>query len=310
MDIDIGDVSDPWDSPGSQETADWTFIGVQASSEGSSTSSSELGLYTERAQPSWDSSELEVYTEWAQQLWDTSTLTTGAPATRGLPPRWHSLLLVEPSNHCVYNNMTYRLDRRMECLWGNYGTFACTNKVSELFSRTVSDFFGVLCRQMARDYAMVWEAFYACASADALMNKKLPKDVRREYEHVYNLHDSRARQLVIQAIDQFAEKSARGDYTDVLPLYYATFLLHASGACTKGSGDLKAAMKVFSFFNGYTALFPLRIKVIGLSDNNWTVRMLLANDASDHGMEIHRFSFILGQARRSFDEAEELFLYR
>jgi hypothetical protein len=36
----------------------------------------------------------------------------------------------------------------------------------------------------------------------------------------------------------------------------------------------------------------------------------LANDASDHGMEIHRFSFILGQARRSFDEAEELFLYR
>ncbi|CAN9358395.1 unnamed protein product [Alternaria alternata] len=163
---------------------------------------------------------------------------------------------------------------------------------------------------MARDYAMVWEAFYACASADALMNKKLPKDVRREYEHVYNLHDSRARQLVIQAIDQFAEKSTRGDYTDVLPLYYATFLLHASGACTKGSGDLKAAMKVFSFFNGYTALFPLRIKVIGLSDNNWTVRMLLANDASDHGMEIHRFSFILGQARRSFDEAEELFLYR
>ncbi|KAH8630795.1 hypothetical protein IG631_15372 [Alternaria alternata] len=143
-------------------------------------------------------------------------------------------------------------------------------------------------------YAMVWEAFYACASADALMNKKLPKDVRREYEHVYNLHDSRARQLIIQAIDQFAEKSARGDYTDVLPLYYATFLLHASGvspeirapvrkrlliieqACTKGSGDLKAAMKVFSFFNGYTALFPLRIKVIGLSDNNWTVRMLVS----------------------------------
>jgi hypothetical protein len=86
-------------------------------------------------------------------------------------------------------------------------------------------------------------------------------------------------------------------------------------------------MKVFSFFNGYTALFPLRIKVIGLSDNNWTVRMLvsvftwifqrrilsmlqLANDASDNGMEIHRFSFILGQARRTFDEVEELFLYR
>jgi hypothetical protein len=151
MDMDIGDVSDPWDSPSSQETADWTFIGGQASSQGSSTSSSELGLYTEWAQPSWDNSELEVYTEWAQQLWDTFTLTTGAPATRGLPPRWPSLLLVEPSNHCVYNNMTYRLDRRMECLWGNYGTFACTNKVSELFSRTVSDFFGVLCRQMARD---------------------------------------------------------------------------------------------------------------------------------------------------------------
>ncbi|KAH8630796.1 hypothetical protein IG631_15373 [Alternaria alternata] len=86
MDMDIGDVSDPWDSPSSQETADWTFIGGQASSQGSSTSSSELGLYTEWAQPSWDNSELEVYTEWAQQLWDTFTLTTGAPATRGLPP--------------------------------------------------------------------------------------------------------------------------------------------------------------------------------------------------------------------------------
>jgi hypothetical protein len=46
--------------------------------------------------------------------------------------------------------MTYCSDRRISRLWGSHKTFAETEQVSDLFGRTVSDFFGTNCRQMAR----------------------------------------------------------------------------------------------------------------------------------------------------------------
>jgi len=61
-----------------------------------------------------------------------------------------SLTGIQPSNHHILNYMTYRLDKRMERLWGSFETFAMTKQVSVLFSRTISDFFRVKCRQMAR----------------------------------------------------------------------------------------------------------------------------------------------------------------
>lgn len=92
---------------------------------------------------------------------------------------------------------------------------------------------------------MVWEALYSCGAADALMNKKLPRyvtsfmpwppthllfsELRREYQSAYDLHDSRARNMIIQAIDVFNEKRKRNEKPDALPLYYAAFLLHAAG---------------------------------------------------------------------------------
>ncbi|KAF2239708.1 hypothetical protein EV356DRAFT_528280 [Viridothelium virens] len=227
------------------------------------------------------------------------------PGTTIHPQMPSSLILIEPSNHRVQNKMIYWMDKRMEQLWGNYKTFANTKKVSELFSWTVSEFFSISCRQMAWDYAVVWEALYACGAADALMNERLPRDLHREYEDAYNIHDFRARNLIMNAIDEVNEKLARRARPDVLPLYYAAFLLHASGACTRGGFDLTAALSAFNELDKYTASFPLRIKVIRLSDNDWTVRMLLANRPEDAGMKIHRSSCILGKARLKYDGTEE-----
>jgi hypothetical protein len=92
---------------------------------------------------------------------------------------------------------------------------------------------------------MVWEALYSCAAADALMNKKLPgyvksfmpsspsnvlfSGLRQEYQSAYDSHDSRARNMIIQAIDVFNDKLRRNEKPNALPLYYAAFLLHAAG---------------------------------------------------------------------------------
>ncbi|PSN59786.1 hypothetical protein BS50DRAFT_536985 [Corynespora cassiicola Philippines] len=249
--------------------------------------------------------ELDAASEHTACESSQAVIQVAPSAGTSYPPRSPGLLLIEPSNHRLSNRMTFLLDRRMERLWGNYKTFADTKQVSELFSRTVSDFFGIQCRQMARDYAMVWEALYACGAADALMNKRLPSDLRHEYQRTYDIHDSRARNLIMKAIDTFIARSGRGEHPDVLPLYYAAFLLHASGACAKGSGDLTVAMSLFKYLDKFTALFPLKIKVDRMSDNDWSVKMLLANNPKDPGMEIHRFSFILGKARREFDKVEE-----
>lgn len=77
---------------------------------------------------------------------------------------------------------------------------------------------------------MVREALHACGAADALRNKRLPESVRREYQRAYDGHDIRGRSLIVDAYNEHLRKRAAGEPpSDVLPLYYAVFLIHASG---------------------------------------------------------------------------------
>lgn len=65
-----------------------------------------------------------------------------------------SPMLQVPMEHCPSTSMSRRLDERMGRLWGNYDTFVRTNKVSKLFAKTISEFFAITCKQMARDVRM------------------------------------------------------------------------------------------------------------------------------------------------------------
>ncbi|CAG8961998.1 hypothetical protein HYFRA_00014106 [Hymenoscyphus fraxineus] len=185
--------------------------------------------------------------------------------------------IIEISSPRVADRMRHEVDRRLEQLWGNYKAFANTRKVSHLFSLTVSEFFGIKARQMAKNFDMVWEALYTCGAADALMNKTLPVHIRRQYELAYNIHRPRGVELINAAIGRHSEDRARGVKLEVLPLYYAIFLLHASGACRSGYDEIALAERAFEYFDTLTDEFPLKIKVIDQSGSNggWKVQMLV-----------------------------------
>ncbi|TGO59542.1 hypothetical protein BOTNAR_0160g00180 [Botryotinia narcissicola] len=173
---------------------------------------------------------------------------------------------------------------------------------------------------MAQSNRMVLEALHACGAADALRNHKLPKDIRNEYELAYNGHDIRGRKLILKAYKGHLKKKAAGEHYDVLPLYYAVFLIHASGvgflllsvnqrfllkgvleqACVRGKEDIGAAMIAFKQLNTLTDEFPLKIELVPESGENWTVRMLLQN-STDTGMIISHSHFPLGKTREEYD---------
>lgn len=76
---------------------------------------------------------------------------------------------------------------------------------------------------------MVREALYACATADALMSKRLTIEDRRVFKEHYDRHDLLAMNMVRRAIASYRHKVEKGEHADILPLYFASFLLHASG---------------------------------------------------------------------------------
>lgn len=124
---------------------------------------------------------------------------------------------------------------------------------------------------------MVRTALYACGAADALMNRALPETIRRNYEHAYDLLHDHASGLIAGSKESFRFEMARGSDPDALPLYYATFLLHAAAACVKGTRHLSKAMRELAFLDQHTALFPLTIRVVRNAGNDWEVFMLVSS---------------------------------
>ncbi|KZM21983.1 hypothetical protein ST47_g6867 [Ascochyta rabiei] len=213
-----------------------------------------------------------------------------------------------PSRYCS-SLFEERLDNRINRLWGNYKTFAVASSkgfgVTPLFGRTLSELFR-MSRQMAESDDLVRDVRYACGAADACMNRKLPESTRAHYLQAYNHYDSQANIKFKAAVKDFADKIAQDESPDVLPLYTATFLYYAAGACMRGSVDLVKAQFAFFYFDQFTAWFPIRIRVSSTTDGAWATDMLLANNDTDPGMRISSLMFALGWARLEFDREEGL----
>lgn len=142
---------------------------------------------------------------------------------------------------------------------------------------------------------MVWESLYACGAADALMNSKLPKHISRDYAHAYHVHYMRGIRLVNAGITEWQRRIAIGENPDVLPLYYAIFMLHSSGvrqpvssdfharsllilnqACAKSSvEEIRIGLNAVSHLDRYTDQFPLKIELLSPSagDKGWRICM-------------------------------------
>ncbi|KAJ4340570.1 hypothetical protein N0V95_007469 [Ascochyta clinopodiicola] len=213
-----------------------------------------------------------------------------------------------PSRYCS-SPFEERLDNRINRLWGNYKTFAVASSeglgVSPLFGRTLSELFR-MSRQMAETDNLVRDVRYACGAADACMNRRLSESTRAQYLQAYHHYDVQANIKFKAAVKHFADKIAEDESPDVLPLYTATFLYYAAGACMRGSVDLVKAQFAFSYFDQFTAFFPIRIRVSSTPDGAWATDMLLANNDADPGMRISSLMFALGRARLEFDREEGL----
>lgn len=88
---------------------------------------------------------------------------------------------------------------------------------------------GIVPTLILLQHNVVREALYACGAADALMNPGLSPSVRRKYEIAWGYHDNNAHEMILEATNAFDQAKARGDYPDVLPLCFASFLMHAAG---------------------------------------------------------------------------------
>lgn len=87
---------------------------------------------------------------------------------------------------------------------------------------------------------MVAYTFQACGAADGLMNTNLIEYDRRFYQNAYNVCAFHAEKYIKEACSSFEEykKSEESDdssismtrrrYFDILPLYFAKFLLFAA----------------------------------------------------------------------------------
>ncbi|KAJ8114350.1 hypothetical protein OPT61_g3745 [Boeremia exigua] len=217
---------------------------------------------------------------------------------------------VRPSRLRTSTPFEQRLDTRIDRLWGNYKTFANASSkglgVTPLFGRTLSELFRQS-RQMAENGDdLVADVRFACGAADACMNKKLSKETRARYLEAYHHYDSRANVKYRIAVEEFARQIAEDESPDVLPLYTATFLHYAAGACMKGSDELLKATFAFKYFNQFTAGFPIRIRMLPAYNGTWSMVMLLANNDQDPGMKINTVMFALGRARVEFDREEGL----
>ncbi|KAH6549071.1 hypothetical protein HBI07_059900 [Parastagonospora nodorum] len=219
---------------------------------------------------------------------------------------------MRPSRLRTRTTFETRLENRIVRLWDSYEAFTLTDArsgvlaVTPLFAATFSELFR-WSRQMAEGGdKLVSLTRFACGAADAWMNTKLHPSTRAEYLKAYNLYDCEARTSLWRAVHEFAQKVREGQMPDVMPLYIATFLHHAAGACIRGVMDVDAAMAAFKYYDGFTAGFPIRILRSPTSDGRWAVDMLLANNDRDPGMRISSLMFALGKARLRFDRQEGL----
>ncbi|KAJ4993970.1 hypothetical protein SVAN01_00447 [Stagonosporopsis vannaccii] len=217
---------------------------------------------------------------------------------------------IRPSRHRTSTPFEQRLDTRIDRLWGNYKTFATASskgpRVTPLFGRTLSELFRQSKQMAENGDDLVADVRYACGAADACMNRKLPEKTRAQYLEAYHRYDARANVKYHRAVNEFAKKIAEDESPDVLPLYIATFLYYAAGACMRGSDDLLKATFAFKYFNQFTAWFPIRIKILPAENGTWAADMLLANNNDDPGMRINTLMFALGRARLEFDRKEGL----